>query len=517
MPSYPNEDEVQPCTQGKYVVLVCMVILVSFGIKLQSWTAQNDIYHNVFIVSLSTVGIFWLLFIWTDLYLIADRLNHSLDNPSDVTHKEWTYYTYLKAPHSYCFYLKVGLTIFCAIHLISTTTLLTQEVYYCSHGSNCFDGLRLVSSIVDLISSLVQLIFIQNHSNIIVNRHKNVASFGCMVLIAVALLKWFTTIAVEADFFPQDDQSELGPISHKLSPLFHHRDKFYQNCPTENIYNINFAKVLPYIDPFTIEFNFLLAIQWLIIWQHIGHYRETRASDYWTITEAHEINDEIDELTESIGFHKSGRGLFAGLFCAIGSLISLVYYFSAVGNPNLFASISIFIIWEDLLYLTSSLLSLLIASIQLSGLGKSTENCVGSTDMMLLFFPLIAFCIRGYIRNLDVYSVELGPIDHTVEILGVIQPLLQAIFIYFASSKICDTNYLSQHKPGRQIITLLIALNLVLWTSGAFRAKAKFQKDDQAHIAQTIFLDICQPFILFYRYHSSVCLANIWKIVYSQT
>ncbi|XP_053207125.1 putative inorganic phosphate cotransporter isoform X1 [Panonychus citri] len=81
-----------------------------------------------------------------------------------------------------------------------------------------------------------------------------------MVLIAVALLKWFTTIAVEADFFPPDDQSELGPIPHELSPLFHLRDQFYQNCLTENIYNINFAKILPYIDPFTIEFTIISGI-----------------------------------------------------------------------------------------------------------------------------------------------------------------------------------------------------------------------------------------------------------------
>lgn len=108
--------------------LLKMTFTITFSCKLLQ---QFKLFPNCHLfssfllirVSLSTVGIFWLLFIWTDLYLIADRLNHSLDNPSDVTHKEWTYYTYLKTPHSYCFYLKVGLTS--KFNLITILKLIT--------------------------------------------------------------------------------------------------------------------------------------------------------------------------------------------------------------------------------------------------------------------------------------------------------------------------------------------------------------------------------------------------------
>uniref|UniRef100_T1KFQ6 Uncharacterized protein n=1 Tax=Tetranychus urticae TaxID=32264 RepID=T1KFQ6_TETUR len=427
--------QTQPC---KLISILLLLILFTFGVNLQ--LKNHNIYHSYFIAALSFIGLIWLIIIWIDIKIVSCRLHLSTEDASSVTHVEWTYYTYLKAPHLYCFYLKLGLA-----------ATMIQELYFLSKLPTCFNSLRLISSTSDFLFASVQLIFIETHMNIAINRLKNLSRLGCMICITVALLKWFATIVSEA--FPQDP---IDMDSHCRSFL-----------------KSNVRAFVPYIDPFTVEFNFLLAIQWLTIWLNIGSYKRTRAPSFWLITESHGAPNQFEAMTESMAFHRSKKGLIVGIIFFIGSISSLLYYFSIIGQSNVSESTIFFVKWEDFIYLVSSLVALLIGTWQLSFLGQSDKSCIGSTDLMLLFFPLLAFFIRGYIRIYFIYSEKFSWLEGSLEALSILQPIYQAFFIFYGRIKVCNTPYLVQHKPGRQIIILLIFMNLILWVSGAFRDKAK--------------------------------------------
>ena len=73
-------------------------------------------------------------------------------------------------------------------------------------------------------------------------------------------------------------------------------------------------------------------------------------------------------------------------------------------------------------------------------------------------------------------------------------------------------------KPGRNIITFLICTNLILWLWETIEAKTpgynKARKYYYGKIFWTILGHLLLPLTIFYRFHSSVALADIWASAY---
>ena len=73
-------------------------------------------------------------------------------------------------------------------------------------------------------------------------------------------------------------------------------------------------------------------------------------------------------------------------------------------------------------------------------------------------------------------------------------------------------------KPGRNIITFLICTNLILYLWDTIEAKTpgynKARKYYYGKIFWTILGHLLLPLTIFYRFHSSVALADIWASAY---
>lgn len=103
-------------------------------------------------------------------------------------------------------------------------------------------------------------------------------------------------------------------------------------------------------------------------------------------------------------------------------------------------------------------------------------------------------------------------------LLKVIQLLLQTLFILDASKRVVTTMEQAKKKPGREVITFLLITNLAMWLINALE-----KSRGESHPAQlqfyglwcwTIITHFAMPLAIFYRFHSTVCLCEIWKRAY---
>lgn len=129
-------------------------------------------------------------------------------------------------------------------------------------------------------------------------------------------------------------------------------------------------------------------------------------------------------------------------------------------------------------------------------------------------------------RNIS--SIDAGTnssqIDHfklitvALNIIVMIEVLVQTNFIIDGMRRCSESRYLRFKKPGRELITFAILLNITYWIVATFETKSVEQyKTEIEYYGPLPYMFISHttlPVMLFYRYHSSVCLAEIWNRAY---
>lgn len=111
-----------------------------------------------------------------------------------------------------------------------------------------------------------------------------------------------------------------------------------------------------------------------------------------------------------------------------------------------------------------------------------------------------------------------APIGLLTEICSFIQTCLQTMFVLDGWWRKCRNVEQTKKKPGRELITFLIIANMALWTINALeKNKAEFRPTHLEFFgdwAWTIITHISMPLAIFYRFHSTICLFEIWKSAY---
>lgn len=115
-------------------------------------------------------------------------------------------------------------------------------------------------------------------------------------------------------------------------------------------------------------------------------------------------------------------------------------------------------------------------------------------------------------------------IDHNdpggfiTELMSLVQTTCQTAFILDATFRRTDSFELQKRKPGRQIITFLLVGNMALWLVNTLQKnRAEFRPTHLNFFgvwAWTIITHVSMPLAIFYRFHSTICLFEIWKDAY---
>ena len=117
---------------------------------------------------------------------------------------------------------------------------------------------------------------------ILINRYHTLARFALMHLVGTAISSWFTTIINEAIDDYVHKIKALNGSYREEDVIFREAVEHQMYCLDKSIINKNSMDAIPYLYPFTIEYNIILASIWYMIWTNIG---EKHTIPFITITQ----------------------------------------------------------------------------------------------------------------------------------------------------------------------------------------------------------------------------------------
>jgi len=223
---------------------------------------------------------------------------------------------------------------------------------------------------------------------------------------------------------------------------------------------------------------------------------------------------------QRMDWSSSAIGLFLGLFALVTLTVTLILYFALV-NQEKFHLIAVLLInVNDTIINTLMAIAIILGFFQVRKLDfVQTEN---EHDVLLIISAFGIFLYASYTiiaGYLSVASLEPVALVITNGIVELVQVNLQLLFIADLKQKKVSEE-LQEYKPGRQIVTFLILCNLGLWITYNFEIQKVNATPDQLQffgffpwvIIQRITLPLC----VFFRFHSTVVFAELWKNVYKK-
>ena len=132
------------------------------------------------------------------------------------------------------------------------------------------------------------------------------------------------------------------------------------------------------------------------------------------------------------------------------------------------------------------------------------------------------FIMFGVIDGLYYESEELFidrkrtlDIELAGNIMTVVFAILQSCFILQGLQTHTSCKEHQRNKPGRETVTFLVVSNIAMWLYSSFTNElVSYEVSYYYGGAWPIISSICRPLGLFFRFHSSICFADIWSIAY---
>uniref|UniRef100_A0A183SBB3 Otopetrin 1 n=1 Tax=Schistocephalus solidus TaxID=70667 RepID=A0A183SBB3_SCHSO len=103
-----------------------------------------------------------------------------------------------------------------------------------------------------------------------------------------------------------------------------------------------------------------------------------------------------------------------------------------------------------------------------------------------------------------------------LDLLELLEVILQTYLIQDCFRRCSEEEFQRNTKPGRQMIAILLGINLAGWVVKSFQLKEAdilYSMTDSTPYAWVL-IAIAMPVYLFYRYHCTVCLSQAFTILY---
>lgn len=277
------------------------------------------------------------------------------------------------------------------------------------------------------------------------------------------------------------------------------------------------AKYLaPFLFPCAIEYSLIAGAIFYKMFQKVGHMREESER----LARMRKANTMTRRFAEC---HRSHKGLFIGLLLFMATLVTMCLFFIFFTKENKKQTAITLYQCTELILLALSLLTCIAIMIRFRVLKLSELSEEGAFDDNLLLVGLIGMIFYDlFLLVPALEAINSGLIVARLfaakALLEIIQSMLQVFFILEASRRCAGSLAHVRNKPGRTLITFLLILNLAMWFVNTFEVK---RADNQSiHIdyytgmAWKIITHIALPMIVFFRFHSTVCLSDIWANAY---
>ncbi|KYN00685.1 PREDICTED: otopetrin-2-like [Cyphomyrmex costatus] len=443
--------------------------------------------------------------------------------------------------HYGSFYLRMGAVAF-GIGSMIYSGLEFGQYFELEQNTKCHNIMLALTPATRMAFIFIQMYFIfLNNEQMKVYRHRVIARFGLMHMIGTNLSVWLNVLVQETKHeiltFYNPENNSLR-ISHRLGSkglhlgghMHSHHGEHVRlprglkgphhmfECRRTNIMGSLVQDASPFLFPCTIEYSLICAAILYVMWKNISKVGFTKpATPPGSRHHAHAYRKSPHHY--SVDCARAHKGLFVGILILVLTIISLILFFVLISRPEL---ISLAVTEVNVCELTLYGMSTLATMIGMFQMRKLRYD--GGRNLELDNILLVAAQTGMFIYStFTIIGGHFTLQKHTVLVLvtalaSVVQTTCQTIFILDSSRRTVATAEQIRRKPGREIVTFLLVTNLAMWAINTLEKSRAESHPVQLHFyglwAWTIITHVSMPLAIFYRFHSTVCLCEVWKRAY---
>ncbi|XP_017482492.1 PREDICTED: uncharacterized protein LOC108371439 [Rhagoletis zephyria] len=535
-------------------------ILVLMGVCLPiteviSHQIPNYVYQG-FYVYLYAGSILFVAFLYATTLRNRTLFNalknfHETNNNVHLKHK---------VTHFGSFYLRVGAISF-AIGTMVYSGLEFGQYFELNGKPGCADIFIAITPILRMLLAIVQIQFIfLNTTYLDMARHKVTCRFGLMHMVATNLCEWLYVLVEETKHeiyhISQHDNEKTDPIftsgphggidwsavneSLQITPhttksvnmttattiqnaLINSTGQVTVGCTRTNIMGALVQEVAPFLFPCTIEYSLICAVILYEMWKTVRSISDIDRSRKSSVKPTH----QKPAHHFSVDCSQSHKGLFFGILMIVMTIIAMIMYFVLYTQPGyeMIATQEV-TIWETITHficITAIITGMILIRDLRYVQNSSDDHHSMELDNHLLIVAQTGVYLYGMFSILGSYFSKWDAVTDRIEgmvaeILSLAETSLQTMFILHASHRRCKGSKQARRKPGREIVTFLLVANIAIWfINTLIKGRAVFRETNLVFFGVwgwTIITHISMPLAIFYRFHSTICLFEVWKITY---
>ncbi|XP_076236991.1 proton channel OtopLc [Calliopsis andreniformis] len=361
-------------------------------------------------------------------------------------------------------------------------------------GSLVFTGLQIGAEIASgpfraitpgarllLVTAQMHFIFL-NSKNLKLAKYTALAKLGLMHMIATNLCEWLQALVEET-------QHEIDQLGHA------HDDE-------DGILKSLLRDASPFLFPCTIEFSLICAVILFEMWKRVDEKIDAKGE-----------SPTRSSYHLSIDCSSSHRGLFGGILVVAATILSLIMFFVLKEAKMKIAIVQVTAL--DATILGLGMIASVAGTLKLQALQQKIikPSDLDTTLLAAAQAGVYLHCLFGVVGDI----LTMGPtwvLSLITDLLALIQSTSQTLLIKIAWGRRCS----KKDKPGKELITFLIVVNIALWTVNTLEKSRAGVRPDHLRFfgvwAWTIITHVSMPLAIFYRFHSAICLFEIWKTCY---
>ncbi|XP_050416219.2 proton channel OtopLc [Patella vulgata] len=509
----------QPVVDSLFVNLSALyaMLVVVLGTVLplaENFTPlQRPYLFQGFYIYLYGVGVLFLIFLYIFVLKTTgccscckkssnqkDKILTPLQKPTN--HHKFTYDDSPNA-HTGSFYLRLGAVAF-GIGSMIKSGLQFGIFFETGPLSGCLHVTYGLRHLLHLFFTFSQLYFVFLNSKICVQRFKLITRFGLMHMVAVNICVWAENIVHETLIkFKESSAQSNHTFAHHLDDML--------DCNDESIMNSVVESSGPYLYPCSIEYSLICASIVYVMWSNIGRIGISRNHDgkQWSAkAKANRLNVDCSS---------SSRGLFLGIILVVAVVITIIAFFVMIKIKSRSGDAIMVEHLSEIICYVMTAVAVILAFYKVQPLGYRKHQSMDLEQILLIIglFGIYLFSLLSIIAASFSQSMIQSLLIMISGVLRMFQATLQTVFIMNTIRRFAGSKEHEQEKPGRELVTFLLVANIALWGMNTFEVQQTeanpIQMDFYGLLAWSIFTHISSPLSIFYRFHSTVCLSNIWK------
>ncbi|CAF1258902.1 unnamed protein product [Rotaria sp. Silwood1] len=531
------------------VFILCMVLVLAIREDESNLrTTMQIAYSYVYLVSI--VWMVWCTFDiikfrrqWRELTAPA----HSNEEYMDITERHTHKMFYFPDIHNTGgLFMRIGAGLFCMGTLILTVIELAKTIATGSSPNTRSSPVVSYPSSVVVTKSMtyvlrfffhcVQFTFLFRYGNIVINRYRYIAKIGLIHLIIANFCTWFEAIVFETLEQLHKPPESITSSSYMTNMTYSTTITTSVTWIDDNITNNSLTNIIKemsattqigtglnrntldiikriesavnvYLYPCLIEYSLISLTIFFLMWRNVG---KTREPSFLRFGDRHIF---------TVNCARASRGLLIGGIILLLTILTLIPTYLLDNDAITVTHIT------ELVLLIVSLFIVCMSFMHTTKLYHNPNGHVDAFDRVLILittFGDFAYSFFGLFASIFVVrpknELPIG-IEISIGFLAILQTFLQTGFILDTLKRHVKTKIEIRNKPGRETITALLLINLAIWLHDSLSAKKVRLNPIQVEYYDAgtwaIIQAFTSPLSIFYRFHSSVCLADIWQEVYN--